>query len=721
MRIKFWGVRGSIPAPLTSAEVEDKLVTALLGAKGVDLDDKKAVQEYVAGLPPLIRGTVGGNTPCVSIEVGDEWIILDAGSGLRSLGEELMAGEFGRGRGVAHILISHTHWDHIQGFPYFRPLYISGNRITVYSAIPNLEARFRGQQEPEYFPKPIDYLRADISFVQLEEGQPAVIAGARVRSTLQAHPGRSYGYRIDAEGASVVYATDAEYKNLGEAHTQRYVEFMSGADLLIFDAQYTLSESFQRVDWGHSSSVIGVDMAVRANVKRLVLFHFEHTYTDARVQQILDSTLKYVDSDPAKPQCEVYLATEGLAFELGRAERTVLRQHNAGDTTVLTISGRFDAGAVNQVDERLTALISDGLRAGMVIDLSQVTHLSVAGLKTLLNAKQTGQGIPLVLAAAPDNVREVLAQVGFAEAFMQYETVEAAVSALEAQQYLQLQGQVLHGRYQVEKLLDMGHKAAIFKAFDTWFERPVTVKVLSKSLGEKVDQLLLHEARAVARLNHPNIASVYDCVEYQDHLYLVREFIEGVTLHQQLVQLPPGELLPSAKVIDVARDVLKGLAYAHERGVLHRHLQPKNIMVSENEVKIINFGLIGDSEESWSFNEASYASPEQLAGEEPTVRSDLYSFGATLYQLAVGQTPFTGETVEELIRKHLRSAAVPLRELNPNVPLPLERVVLNLLSKDPAHRYPSAKMVLSALEGIDVWPNSAQGDDHEALARKKRA
>jgi serine/threonine protein kinase len=99
----------------------------------------------------------------------------------------------------------------------------------------------------------------------------------------------------------------------------------------------------------------------------------------------------------------------------------------------------------------------------------------------------------------------------------------------------------------------------------------------------------------------------------------------------------------------------------------------------------------------------------------------LYSFGATLYQLAVGQTPFTGETVEELIRKHLRSAAVPLRELNPNVPLPLERVVLNLLSKDPAHRYPSAKMVLSALEGIDVWPNSAQGDDHEALARKKRA
>jgi hypothetical protein len=95
MKVRFWGVRGSLPAPLTSAEFEDKLITALMGAQSVDLSSKLAVKEYVAGLPPLVRGTVGGNTPCVSIQVGEELIILDAGSGLRLLGEELMTGEFG--------------------------------------------------------------------------------------------------------------------------------------------------------------------------------------------------------------------------------------------------------------------------------------------------------------------------------------------------------------------------------------------------------------------------------------------------------------------------------------------------------------------------------------------------------------------------------------------------------------------------------------------------
>ena len=165
---------------------------------------------------------------------------------------------------------------------------------------------------PEYFPKRINRSLAPTSrSSRLQEDRPITIAGVRVNSILQAHPGRSYGYRLDGEGASIVYAIDAEYKNLGEAHTQRYIDFMRDADLLIFDAQYTLSDSFQRVDWGHSSSMIGVDMAVRANVKRLSLFHFEHIYTDQQVREILDNTLNYIASDPAKPQCQVDLSIEG--------------------------------------------------------------------------------------------------------------------------------------------------------------------------------------------------------------------------------------------------------------------------------------------------------------------------------------------------------------------------------------------------------------------------
>jgi anti-anti-sigma factor len=707
MRIKFWGVRGSIPSPVTSAEIKGKLIAALVQAQGVNLGDRLAVEEYVSSLPPLIQGTVGGNTPCVSIQVGDEWIILDAGSGLRALGDELMTREFGRGQGVAHIFISHTHWDHIQGFPFFRPAHTLGNRITIYSPVPNLEQRFQGQQVPEYFPISLGQLmRADVTFVKLQENVPVTVAGIQVNNILQAHPGRSYGYRLDGMGASIVYATDAEYKNLGEAHTQRYVDFMTGADLLIYDAQYTLSDSLQHVDWGHSSSMIGVDMAVRASVKRLVLFHFEPAYSDKRVQEILDNTLKYIASDPAQPKCDIYLATEGLEFELGRREQTTLKQRPVGDTLVLSISGRFDASAVNQVDERLTALISDGLQAGVVIDLSEMTHLSVAGLKTLINAQQMGQGIPLVLAAAPANVQEVLTQAGFAEAFDQYDTVEEAVSALEARRYLQLQGQMLHGRYNVKSMLDISHKAAVFKALDTWFERPVVIKALSKSLGEQVDELLLHEARAVARLNHPNIVSVYDCVEYQDHLYLIREYIEGHTLRGWLHELNPGERLPPVKVLDIATGVVQGLAYAHQRQILHRRLQPKNIILSDHEVKIMNFGLQDSPGQERSKKEIIYTAPEYLARQEFTAASDLYSFGMILYELTTGQLPFS-DPAQDLLQQCLHAIPPPPHELGISLPSSLEDTIMILLKKDPRERTLSAQEVLQTLASISPWSESS--------------
>ena len=542
-----------------------------------------------------------------------------------------------------------------------------------------------------------------IDFVQLRENVPITVAGVQINNILQDHPGRSYGYRLDGDGASIVYATDAEYKDLGEAHTERYVEFMQGADLLIFDAQYTFSDSLQRPDWGHSSSMIGVDMAARANVKRVSLFHFEPTYDDAKVQEILDGTLHYVAMDPAKSKCKVELAMEGLEFEIGRRERTVLEHYKAGDAIVLSIAGRFDASAVNAVDERLTGLISDGPEAGIIIDLAQVTHLNVAGLKTLLTAQQRGQGVPLVLAAAPANVHQVLEQVGFAEAFAQHDTVEAAAAALEARQYLQLQGETLQGRYRIDSKLHLSSKAAVFKAFDTWFEREVTVKALPKSMGDEADQILLREARAVAHLNHPNIASVYDCIEHRDRLYLVREYVEGIPLHQRLRDMAPTQRIPSEEALNIGRDILSALAYAHENGVLHRYLRPKNVILSSSELKLMNFGLVGEPEAEWSLGDVSYMAPEQISQRELDERVDLYSLGVILYEAVTGHLPFVSDKVEELVQLCLQGKPASIRDSDPNVPLPVERIILNLLNKNPDHRYPSAMMVLDALRGIKPW------------------
>jgi anti-anti-sigma factor len=435
------------------------------------------------------------------------------------------------------------------------------------------------------------------------------------------------------------------------------------------------------------------------------LFHYEHIYSDAQVQEILDSTLKYIQSDPAQPACEVYLATEGMVWELGWPEQITLRQKSIGDTVILTIGGRFDAASVSRVDERLTALISDGLKTGLVIDLSEMTHLSIAGLKTLLNAQQMGQGVPLILASARGNVSQVLAQVGLtsSSAFEQYGTVRDAVSALEARQYLQLQGQLLHSRYRVEKALDISDKAGILKAFDTWIERPVTIKVLSRSLGEQAEQMLLDEARALARLDHPNIVSIYDCVEYRDHLYLVREFVEGQILRSWLKHV---EQVPSARALSIARSILSGLAYAHQRGIIHRYVQPKNIILSDDQTKIMNFGLADHPEEVWSPSNIVYMSPEQLAQRTLDVRSDLYSFGVLFYELLTRRLPFSADAVEETIEQCTYALPIPPREMNPDIPVSLERTILNLLAKDPEKRQPSALDVLHELQEVESWERS---------------
>ncbi len=231
--------------------------------------------------------------------------------------------------------------------------------------------------------------------------------------------------------------------------------------------------------------------------------------------------------------------------------------------------------------------------------------------------------------------------------------------------------------------------------------------MLSRSLGERANQILLGEARVLARLEHPHILSVHDCVEHQDHLYLIREYLEGQTLASWLKSLHPGGLPAPSKVLAIAKSILKGLAYAHERGVIHRYIHPKNIILGD-QVKIMNFGLADHPEETWSPAQVVYMSPEQLAQRELSVRSDLYSFGVLLYTLLTGQPPFGADTIEELIDQCIYAAPVPPTEINQGIPVPLERTILQLLSKDPRSRQFSARVVLEELSETKPWQNAAR-------------
>lgn len=313
MRVRFWGTRGSIPTPISPSAIEDKIREALRGAVGFDLSSEETIERYLQRLPSEVRHTIGGNTACVEVRAGEQLLILDAGSGLRVLGYELMKSEFGQGQGAADILISHTHWDHIQGLPFFVPGFIAGNRFSFHSPHADLESAFVGQQADIYFPVPLSYLSADIQFRRIPAQTWTQLGQVRVYPLQMSHPGESYGYRIEHNGASLVYATDSEYKRMDSESTQIYVDMFRDADLLIFDAQYSLNDALDRADWGHSSPVMGAELAHRAGVKRLALFHHDPTSDDKAIYAGLQQAEAYLAKRGS--DCQVVIANEGLEIE----------------------------------------------------------------------------------------------------------------------------------------------------------------------------------------------------------------------------------------------------------------------------------------------------------------------------------------------------------------------------------------------------------------------
>jgi phosphoribosyl 1,2-cyclic phosphodiesterase len=316
MIAKFWGVRGSIPAPADSNEIKSKIAQALRRASGQNFDQEGAVRRYVEGLPGHIAGTFGGNTPCVQLRAGDHMIIFDAGSGIRDLGSDLMAGDFGQGKGTAHMFFSHTHWDHIQGFPFFSPAYKRGNRIIIYSPLADMKERLSGQQKPSYFPVSLEAMEADVEFVFFPEGEEIVVGDVSMTNIKLNHPGGSFAFRAQRQNTAFVYATDTEFTSLSESDTEKYIGFFSNAKALVFDSQYTFVEAVQKEDWGHSPSLKGVDLAREADVETLILFHHEPSYDDQALLDILKGTRKYAELQGIAHTLNVIMAYEGLELDL---------------------------------------------------------------------------------------------------------------------------------------------------------------------------------------------------------------------------------------------------------------------------------------------------------------------------------------------------------------------------------------------------------------------
>jgi CheY-like chemotaxis protein len=290
MRVRFWGTRGSIPKPG----------------------------------PTTLR--YGGNTACVEVCAADgTLVVLDCGTGAHGLGRALMSANSSPMHG--HLLIGHTHWDHIQGFPFFAPLFVPDNVWEIYAPGGHggqIEASLAGQMAYEYFPITLTTLSAEVRLHDLTEGVFEV-GSVRVTTQYLNHPSLTLGYRLEADGATLVYATDHEPHALHPRRAlpgtvpvhhedQRHIRFLEGADLIIHDAQYTLNEFPAKEGWGHTPMERAVDYALLAQAQQLALFHHDPDRSDEAVDRLCARARDRAATNGSALQ--VFAAAEGQAIEL---------------------------------------------------------------------------------------------------------------------------------------------------------------------------------------------------------------------------------------------------------------------------------------------------------------------------------------------------------------------------------------------------------------------
>jgi phosphoribosyl 1,2-cyclic phosphodiesterase len=313
MYIRFWGVRGSLPAPQAPSQIQSKIATLIEQMTPLDIESPKAKERLLQELPPWLFGTVGGNTSCISLVLDDpqELIVFDAGSGIRELG--LTFSNQNPKVSQYYLFFSHFHWDHIMGFPFFTPAYDPSVAVYFYSPKENFEFLLRNQMMFPYYPVPMDAMGAKKSFRYLS-GEIA-LHNATISYKKMNHPGDSYAYLVNDGKHRFVYATDVELSAHDFAKTETNRAFFENTDLVILDAQYTLEEAMEKFNWGHSSFRVGVDFAAYWGIKHLVLFHHDPAYDDHKLYNILQSAQDYCERMQYKG-IKVTLAIEGLEIQL---------------------------------------------------------------------------------------------------------------------------------------------------------------------------------------------------------------------------------------------------------------------------------------------------------------------------------------------------------------------------------------------------------------------
>jgi len=295
MKVKFWGVRGSLPTPPTP----DMLTTRVENVIGEFLDagckKRDDISKFFASLPANSLGGYGGNTACVEVFTDSSSLIVDGGSGLRLLGYKLMGGPCAKGAGEVNILFTHFHWDHLIGLPFFVPIFIPGNKINVYSPLPNIKDVFRTLFKKPYFPIPLEGLGATILYHELKPRTPVDFGGIEVTPYMLDHPDPCWGYKFKHNNKVYSHCVDTECTRVSAPELGEDIALYQGVDLMAFDAQYTLMETIEKVNWGHAAATLGLDLAMREGIKRVIFMHHEPASPDDKIAASEAQTRRYYE------------------------------------------------------------------------------------------------------------------------------------------------------------------------------------------------------------------------------------------------------------------------------------------------------------------------------------------------------------------------------------------------------------------------------------------
>ncbi len=314
MKVYFYGVRGSIATPINLKEYRHKIKKILTLYNNSHEND---IDGFINNLPFDLSHIFGGNTSCIAIDdedrnYKDHHIILDAGSGLRELGKKLI----NKNGLTIHIFLSHFHWDHICGIPFFKPVYNPTNKIIFYSPAEDAKDNLERQHHESHFPVKLDSLPCKIYFMKLDQYDPLMLNGFLIQSVPVNHPGGCYAYIFKKNFKKISYITDAEFTPDNLKETGMYFKALfESSDVMIIDSQYSLSEFFTKFDWGHTSSTVAVNLALDWRVKKLVLFHFDPDHSDLDILKILKEA-RELKTQFNRRRLDVLQAVEGKYIKI---------------------------------------------------------------------------------------------------------------------------------------------------------------------------------------------------------------------------------------------------------------------------------------------------------------------------------------------------------------------------------------------------------------------